>query len=194
MPANRKRPAIVRRLLDFEDDGAWTRFVTRYSKTMSRLAARWRLDRSTAEDAIQNALMRIVRSLPSFRDLCPARGFQRWVYTIGRNEMRRAARRADLGREPVRGRLIEAARRRSKAVALDSREQRQQLVQAIRCLAPRHRAVLILSTIKDMSAHEVAGLLEISTRRVSQLKWRAARRLRQHLNEGNTSHQVPCSP
>jgi RNA polymerase sigma-70 factor (ECF subfamily) len=112
-------------------------------------------DQALAEDAVQEAMIRAWRDLPSLRD--PER-FEAWLRRLVVHacfdEVRRARRRrtAESRAEP-RAAMVSDAQ-----VALARRDS---VERALAQLSPMHRAALVLRHVQDLSVPEVAEALGI---------------------------------
>jgi RNA polymerase sigma-70 factor (ECF subfamily) len=152
-----------------------------------------------AEDAVQETLVRAWRGLDGFEGRATLRS---WLYRIATNvcldmlgSRERRARPMDLGPawdaggpigrtlpettwiEPVPDALVSGERDPAEAVA--SRETlRLAFIAALQHLAPRQRAVLILSEVLRWKASEVAELLDASVASVNSALQRARETLR----------------
>lgn len=107
-----------------------------------------------AEDALQEALVHIWRSLPTLRD--PA-NFDAWSYRLLVNAC------ADAGRERRR---VSAEVRLIRPESVDpdtaaSAADRDQLERAFRHLKPEQRTALVLHYYVGLPAHEVAEVMRI---------------------------------
>ena len=155
------------------DRGAFDELVRRtYSETYT-LALRLLGNPEDARDVTQETYLRAFRSLPNFRGDAQ---FSTWLYRItancasshlGRRARHRHEELTDLTRDP------EA---RSEAGAL-----RAELVQALRRLPPKLRAVIVLRDIYDLPHAEIAEELAITESAAKVRLHRARRRLREEL-------------
>lgn len=119
-------------------------------------AVAWRIlrDPDRAEDALQQALIRIWEDLPSLRD--PAR-FEAWAYRIVVRASYREAARARRSPSPVR-------ELRLAGVGLDGIDailDRDEMDRSFRALTPEHRAVLVLRYFVGLPIADIAETLGI---------------------------------
>lgn len=118
-------------------------------------------DRALAEDALQNAYLRVLSSRVRFEGRSQ---FKSWLFGVIRmtamEELRRMNRwRARLGETDA----IEAADPAPGAdVTTEEAERSAALVAAMRALSPRQREVLQLVFYHGMTIEEAAGLMRIS--------------------------------
>jgi RNA polymerase sigma-70 factor, ECF subfamily len=101
--------SLLRRLQSAQDAAAWERFVDLYTPIVFRWARRAGFQQAEASDLVQDVLMQLLRSLPSF-GFDPQKGrFRSWLKTVVLNRARdlMAQRRPDpvdpqvLALEPV---------------------------------------------------------------------------------------------
>lgn len=163
--------------------------VTQQSPQLIRLA--WRLlgNRSDAEDIVQEAFLRLHRSLNSFR------GDSRlgtWLYrTVTRLSI------DALRREKIKSRIFFLRRNNSdpdpldliatqasgQDVRLDAKQQIALLQQAMQKLSPQQRTVLTLRHQEELSLKEIAEVLDLSEGTVKVHLHRAVKSLRSALAE-----------
>src|ERR1700722_16009121 len=132
-----------------------------------------------AEDVAQEAFLKAFRDLANFRG--EAR-FSTWLISITLNEARRRLRRQSTVRmeslddPPEEGGKVSPALlsdwREIPSEALERREVRALLQQAIGQLSPIYREVVVLRDIEELSIEETAGALSIS---ISSVKVRLHR-------------------
>ena len=127
-------------------------------------------DRGHAEDLLQQALERMVRHWSRI-DQDPEGWVRRTLVNLSTDRWRHRARRPREvgGLVPDRAASVEPTTRV---------EDRQQLVQALRILTPRQRAVLVLRYFDDLSEAQVAVLLGCSVGTVKSTSSKALARLR----------------
>jgi len=107
-----------------------------------------------AQDAVQEALVRAWKQLPSLRD--PDK-FDAWLYRLVVNAAAEQGRQLRRWSQPVRALRIDASvGDHSAAVAV-----RDQLERGFGRLKPEQRAVVVLHYYSGFSAAEIAGILGI---------------------------------
>src|SRR6201997_4508197 len=132
-----------------------------------------------AEDVAQEAFLKAFRKLASFRGESK---FSTWLISITLNEARRRLRRQNtvrmesLDEPPEEGGKVSPALLRDwreiPSEALERREMRVLLQEAIGQLSPIYREVLVLRDIEELSVEETASALAIS---ISSVKVRLHR-------------------
>jgi len=138
-------------------------------------------DPDRAADIAQDTFIKAYRHLDSLTDVTSTRS---WIYRIATNtaidEMRRRKWITPLGDddEQPHQRADDRPGPEAQVMAamLDDRIQRS-LMQ----LRPNHRQCLILSDLEDMSAHQIAEVMQMSYGAVRTLLCRARGEMRRHL-------------
>jgi len=161
------------------DRELYHRLIQPYELSVYRMALSFMKDETEAEDVAQEAFLKAFRDLANFRG--EAR-FSTWLISIALNEARRRLRRQStvrmesLDEPPEEGGKVSPALlsdwREIPSEALERREVRALLQQAIGQLSPIYREVLVLRDIEELSVAETAGALAIS---VSSVKVRLHR-------------------
>lgn len=161
------------------DQDAFRRLVEPHLPNCYRTALLIVLDRELARDAVQEALVRLYRSLDRYRPTEPLRP---WLNRIVVNEARRMARRQ--WRQPsLVGELpdLPDATSLGPEDALLARDDREQLWAAISELDDLHRTVLVLRYYQGMSESDMADVLEIKPGTVKSRLHNARRLLQERL-------------
>lgn len=138
------------------------------------------LDPGSAEECVQETLVRAYRSLGTYS----ARGspFRSWVYGIAANVFRQAARRRRRHEhEDVVETEAPAREGGSSGAAVEEEEQRQALRSALAALPDRMQLVLQLRFFEGRSCVEIAEVLGTTVAAVSPLIYRAKAALRERL-------------
>ncbi|QDV70184.1 ECF RNA polymerase sigma factor SigW [Rosistilla carotiformis] len=145
-----------------------------------RMAQRLSGDSEIAEEAVQDALVRVAKSWKSFRGQS---AIETWVGRIVIHSVRDrlAARRPSLQNGDEAGSIESTAR--GPMEELLAVEQQQRVRAAIATLPDRQREVLTLTIWEAKSATEVAELLEINTQNVYATLHAARQRLKEILRE-----------
>ena len=135
--------------------------------------------RTEAEDLLQETFVRVFGALPRFDASGPA-SLSTWILTIAyRLALNELRRRRDI--EPLSNlTLID-----TQTPDLELRRIRLQrrLIDAIRALAPDHRAAFLLRDYHDLSYDEIAVVLRIEVGTVKSRLFRARRHVRAALKE-----------
>lgn len=179
------------------DERAFRRLVDASHRTVYRLAFRLLGDAAAAEDVVQETFLRTWQGLPALRDPQAALG---WICRIARNvardrqraQYRRPATSLDVPRnedqEPLRDRLAHPDP--GPEDRLGSAELGRLVQEALAGLKEKHRLVLTLREIDDMSYEEIAAALGCRLGTVESRLFRAraalARRLRALAREMGT--------
>ncbi|MCA9012181.1 MAG: sigma-70 family RNA polymerase sigma factor [Planctomycetaceae bacterium] len=69
------------------DDAAWSRFATLYGPVLYDFCRRQGLERTAAEDVVQEVMVSVSRSISRFRKERPGDSFRGWLYTIAQNKI-----------------------------------------------------------------------------------------------------------
>jgi RNA polymerase sigma-70 factor (ECF subfamily) len=123
-----------------------------------------------AEDAAQEVMVNAFRHLKSFRGDAK---FSTWLVTIAMNEARQRLRKAktaqfeslDEGKEDREGDFTPAVLtdwREIPSEALEKKEMRQKLRDAVEQLPPIYREVLVLRDLEELNQEETASALGIN--------------------------------
>jgi RNA polymerase sigma-70 factor (ECF subfamily) len=92
------RLSLLARIRDLHDAQAWAEFVDIYAPLVYALARRCGLQDADAADLTQEVLRKVLRAAPQFA-YDPQRGsFRAWLFTVARNELRRASEGRDCER------------------------------------------------------------------------------------------------
>jgi RNA polymerase sigma-70 factor, ECF subfamily len=151
------------------DRELYHRLIQPYELSVYRMALSFMKDETEAEDVAQEAFLKALCGLANFRG---ESRFSTWLISITLNEARRRLRRQSTVRmesldEPSEegGKVLPALLwdwREIPSEALERREVRALLQQAIGQLSPIYREVLVLRDIEELSIEETAGALAIS--------------------------------
>ncbi len=160
--ARRREPAAV------------TRLYSAYAPALFRFFLAAVGDRPTAEDLTGDVFKSAIEDLPRFRG--PVQALGGWLFGIARHDLadhrRRQARHLV---QPLDDLLEEAA---LAGGAMDPEElalervEGDRVLAALRLLTPDQREVLLLRLVADLTAPEVAGILNKSTEAVKALQHR----------------------
>jgi RNA polymerase sigma factor (sigma-70 family) len=151
-----------------------------YAKRIYKFAQLVSADSRNAEDLAQDALERAIRGLKSFD---PAKGeIEGWLWRIVVNASRDAGRIAGKQRLAFE-RLADRWVVDQKVVDLADHVSRAEMLDAVRSLSPRHRAVIALRFGADLDFHQVGQALGISDSAASMVARRALANLRTLLSK-----------
>ena len=155
------------------DERAFRILAQRHAAAALGLARRILGDEAMAEDAVQDALLRVWVNAPRWR---PEAAFRTWLYRIVVNLCLNARRRAPHLPLDAAGQVEDASPPPDEQLALDQRA--GSLASAIDALPPRQRAAIVLTYQEGLSNAEVAEVLDTSVSSVETLLVRARRTLR----------------
>jgi RNA polymerase sigma-70 factor (ECF subfamily) len=188
--AARPRLAEERRLADRAragDPAALRQLIERVAGPVYRYGRRFCGNAEDAQDVMQDALVALVRSLPSYRGDA---ALSSWAYTVARNACSRLRRRR-VGEpdriESLHGEEAGAAARRVAAATpgpeheLERRELAAALDQALAELPPAQREVVLLRDVEGLTAPEVGGILGLTEEAVKSRLHRGRLALRRSL-------------
>jgi RNA polymerase sigma-70 factor (ECF subfamily) len=183
-----KLAILIRGLVERGDvDEAQHRFgelVTRHQRRASRIAYQYLRDASDADEAVQDAFLKVFSHIGSYREAWP---FEVWFTRIlinGCLDRRKARSRRD--RWFVGGEVSSADEARASAAVppsdpehrLLSRERRARIAGAIDRLDGRQRTVFMLCHYGDCTPREVSAMTGLKESTVRVHLFRAARKLR----------------
>lgn len=178
MDETKRADELVERTLE-GDLGAFDELVVMYEKRVYNLALRLTRTSPDAEDATQDAFLRAFRGLRGFRR---GSSFFTWLYRITANcsitRVRSRARRAKLEAalvSPQEDANPDPPDPRTETPDESAvREERIALVrEAIDCLSPEHRTVVVLRDMEGLGYGEIAGVLKESLSAVKSRLHRA---------------------
>jgi RNA polymerase sigma-70 factor (ECF subfamily) len=160
---------LIDRILAGETD-LFHQLVRPYEKLVYVTAFTMLRNEAEAEDAAQEVMINAFRHLKSFRGDAK---FSTWLVTIAMNEARQRLRRAkaapqdslDEQTEEREGDFTPAALtdwREIPSEALEKKEMRQKLREAVEQLPPIYREVLVLRDLEELNQEETAAALGIN--------------------------------
>ena len=181
--ARRREPAAV------------TRIYTAYAPALFRFFLAAVGDRPAAEDLTGDVFKSAIEDLPRFHG--PVEALGGWLFRVARHDLS-DYRRRQAGRlvQPLEDLLEEAA----LAGGVDPEElalgrvEGDRVLAALRQLTPDQREVLLLRLVADLTAPEVAGILNKSTDAVKALQHRGLASLARVLGVTNDMHSLQPQP
>jgi RNA polymerase sigma-70 factor (ECF subfamily) len=183
--ARRREPAAV------------TRIYTAYAPALFRFFVAAVGDRPTAEDLTGDVFKSAIEGLPRFRG--PVEALGGWLFQIARHDLSDYRRRQARSLVQPLDDLLEEAAAAGGAVdpeelALD-RVEGDRVLAALWRLTSDQREVLLLRLVADLTAPEVAGILNKSTEAVKALQHRGLASLARVLGlTDDTSSPEPQPP
>jgi RNA polymerase sigma-70 factor (ECF subfamily) len=167
------------------DRAAFEFLVRRYMRPAAAFALGFTGDREAALDLSQDAFIRAYRAIGRFDVHRP---FYPWFHKILRNVcLTHVARAAKSHEVPLEDRLdgTEALGHASVGLdpqaALERRELRRAVWDALRCLPPADREILVLREFQESTYAEIASALDVPPGTVMSRLHSARRRLREQL-------------
>ena len=167
-PVERNEAGIIASILA-GDRELYHKLIQPYELSVYRMALSLVKNDTEAEDVAQEAFLKAFRDLANFRGESK---FSTWLISITLNEARRRLRRQNtvpmesLDQPPEEGGKVSPALLRDwreiPSEALERKEVRTLLQEAIGHLSPIYREVVVLRDIEELSIEETAGALAIS--------------------------------
>jgi RNA polymerase sigma-70 factor (ECF subfamily) len=165
----RDEPRMIAAILA-GDSEQYHELIRPYERSVFKMALSFMKNEADAEDVAQESFLKAFRKLSDFRGQAK---FSTWLISITLNEARGRLRRQaivrmeSLDEAPEEGGHISPALLRDwrevPSEALERREIRQMLQDAIANLSPLYREVLLLRDVEDFSIEETATALAITT-------------------------------
>ncbi len=193
MPANGAESRLIERVRR-GDNEAFYELVHPHERSVFLAALSILRNESDAEEVAQEAILKAFRNLGRFRGEAK---FSTWLIQITINEAKMRVRKGRLylydslenGRHSDDGDYMPkdfADWREIPSQALDRKELRQALAQALASLPEKYRSVLVLRDVQQLSIHETAQALGISEANVKTRLSRARLQMRDALAPGWT--------
>jgi len=198
--AERRREAEQDRVLVQQaqqgDRAAFRQLVERHQRRAFAIAIGLVRDENDARDIVQEAFLRVHRSLPKFKG---GSSFFTWLYRIVTNlaidHMRKPARReSELFDEPKISEVASAfpfVARFADADPIDMLRRQEiaaRIEQALEALPPYHRAVIILREVEGMSYQQMAEAMEVSKGTIMSRLFHARQKLQRALADCYQEH------
>jgi RNA polymerase sigma-70 factor, ECF subfamily len=189
------REATLLALAKAGDSAAFESLVMPHWKALLRVTQRILRNREDAEDAVQNALLDAFRNLSGFQGRSQ---FSTWLTQIARNAAFMRLRVCRRGRETSLDEVTDAGEVQTKFHPVESRpnpeqeyllkESRVLLKKGLERLDPLYAEVLYLRSVRELSAKEAAGLLELPIGTVKARLHRARVKLIRYTQRMSLSH------
>jgi RNA polymerase sigma-70 factor (ECF subfamily) len=160
-------------------DASLDRLVVKHLPAALAFATRLAGDPHAAEEIVQDALLRVLRSWQTFRG---ESAFRTWFFRIVINVFRDSLRQS-AAEVPIDDIAVEPADSASAQPpqAAMAAELERRIAQEVSQLPPRQREVLVLSVYEGLSTREVAGVVGISQSNVHSTLSAARSRLKLRL-------------
>jgi RNA polymerase sigma-70 factor (ECF subfamily) len=183
---------LLRRCLRGEEV-AIQQLFERYKDYVFRVAWLMLGDQQDAEDATQETFEAVFRALHGYRGDA---AFESWLHQIALNRCRSKLRRKQLVRIPwlkvVEEPADHTADAQPEALAL-AREERREILSAVRSLPVRLREVVVLFYYREYSCAEVAQIIGISEGSVRVRLHRARQQLEAKLRSTGLAWEPPLA-
>lgn len=166
------------RTLPADDPQVFAAMVRAYRRPLYRLALSILNDVDEAEDSVQDAFVRAARALGRYQ---VGTNFKSWLYTIAvntcRDYLRKRAARKSLNQiwGAIQTRAPHAPGPEAAAIENESRTRLWDLVDE---LGIKHRLVVILRLVQDLSIQEISQILGVNEKTVYSRLYDAYKQLR----------------
>jgi len=174
------------------DTAAFRSLVERHQRRAFALALTLVRDENDARELVQDAFLRVFKSLDGFQGTS---SFFTWLYRIVTNLsidlMRKPGRQttdleearlgSDEGPEPDAGHLLGRLSGADPADAIRRREIGDRLRQALDALPSYHRAVIVLREVDGLSYEEIAEVMQVSKGTIMSRLFHARQKLQRAL-------------
>jgi RNA polymerase sigma-70 factor (ECF subfamily) len=165
------------------DRGAMDRLIRAVSPRMQRQLSAYGLDPEERADALQNALLKIVRRLGSFREQAQ---LSTWIFRVTENEAlmllrvrRRSTGRLVAGMAPDELESLPGMQdHRDADATICAARKTARLHREIARLPSNYRAVLVAHYLEELDLRESSERLGVSTSAVKARLWRARESMR----------------
>jgi RNA polymerase sigma-70 factor, ECF subfamily len=169
---------------------AFEHLVKRYDGMLLSIAQHVTHNREDAQDAVQEAFLKVFRKLSQFRECSQ---FSTWLFRITVNEALMKLRKQRSNREVSIGEDIESDEHRARFELPDwapdpeelysGSELRNILRNTLQELSPGLRVVFVLRDVEGLSTEQAAEVLELTPVAVRARLWRARLQLRERLSK-----------
>jgi RNA polymerase sigma-70 factor (ECF subfamily) len=161
-----------------EEDAAFTELVSRHARFLYRVALSLLRNGPDAEDAVQDALLKLYRGR-AWMEMSDERAFlARTVWRVGLDRLGTAGAKAMRNAEDVSAINLESGAKGPEEVAMET-DERRLMRDMIEALPEEFRQPLVLSAIEGMRSSEVAAVMGIPEGTVRTRVLRAKERLRE---------------
>ena len=166
------------------DPAAFNQLMEMHEKRMYAVALRMCANREDAQDCLQEAMLRIYRSISGFKGQS---SFGTWVYRITMNTCLDELRRRKARKSTSLDNLVDAGWSPSDETDTPERhavqsEQRRTIERAIADLPEDMRAAIVLRDIQGLAYDEIADALSVNVGTVKSRISRGRERLREKLS------------
>jgi len=154
-------------------EAALAALVEQYASTLYRVAFSVLRNAADAEDAVQEAFLRVLRHRDSLEDIRDHRVWLiRIVWNIVLDRKRRAKTRPETDDVVELARVLPATGLSAEEVA-SAAQHHSRVLRMVDTLPPKEREVLVLSAFEELSSVEIASVLGITESSVRSRLFRA---------------------
>ncbi len=174
------------------DDRAFEQLYQRYRPRIRAFALRMTRDPDRADDLVQDVFISALRRL---RETDTPIVFRPWIYEIARNacideyRRRRRVTEVPIDRDSTESWLEHLSGGSSPEVAMESKQQLDDLCGAFRGLSDRHHRIIVARELEGKSYRQIGDELEMSQVVVESTLFRARRRLTEEFQELSTGRR-----
>lgn len=165
--------------MNFNDKRTYTALVRPHIAALHRVAWRWTRDRQTAEDLVQDLLLKVVDHIAEMRRIEQLRP---WLVKVMYRRFVDLYRRDT--RSPIDSTTEADPDRAAGPDPIEALEWQQLLAGALAQLEPDHRDVILLHDMEGYTGPEVAEILDLNEGTVKSRLHRARERLRSLVDPG----------
>ncbi len=170
------------------NEAAFDELVARYKDPLTNFVMRFVGDPEGANDIVQDTFVRVFRNRSSYR---PVAKFSTWIYTIATNLSKSHLRRKKLlriltftGGSDERNPILEVADESARAdLLVDAGIKEERIQHALDRLSTKHREVIVLREIQELSYEEIAAVTGVNVGTVKSRINRARERLQEMLKD-----------
>lgn len=180
------------------DRAAYDVIFQRYGPMTERICRRYLINPHDAEEATQETMLRVLRSLPSFNGRYNLRA---WVARIATNlcldRLRQETRKAngeELNVVYLEHQNDEASAKADPSEVLDQVVRREEIRAHLKTLPENHRIALVLRDVEGFGHREIAQVLGTTPARVKALLHRARKGFRSKWNDGERQLGIILAP
>ena len=159
------------------DRAAFETLLDLYETRVYRLALRFTNSVADAEDVTQEIFVAVYKGLGQFRG---SSALGTWIYRVAMNHCLEFRRKRKLDCMPYDEELRIASSdwREDPFLSAERHELSSRVEEALKCLSPLHRDVIVLHELQGMTYQEVAAALDVPVGTVKSRLSNAFRRLR----------------
>jgi RNA polymerase sigma-70 factor (ECF subfamily) len=162
--------SLMARFVNTLDESAFTRLAERYHKPALRVACGMFQGMSLADDAVQEAFVRVVKNRDRYDS---SRPFAAWFYTILRNIC------LDIRRKEVLFSNVIGAAVTQQSIVSEAHKPDMKIADILSGIEPEDQQILILKIVHGLKFSEVAEQLGCSEEAAKKRAQRALRRLKE---------------